>query len=190
MHDWTMLHLRRGMAGGRGGALGVVLLGFAMIAAAQPGPELTSADQPVVVTNLPNNPADASKSSASQGRVAVNRHGPGGANRWGEDPYELVAIGLDGDALTATVSYGGGCRDHEFTLVLADAFMMTDPVRLRATLAHEANDDPCEAWLTEDIAFDLTPVRKLHGDGGHQGGTVVLMLSLADGTDRELAYVF
>ena len=188
MHDRTMLHLRRGVESGSGFALGVLLLGCAMIAAAQP--ESTSADQPVVVNNLPNNPADASKSSASQGRVAVNRHGPGGANRWGEDPYELVAIGLDGDALTATVSYGGGCRDHEFTLVLADAFMMTDPVRLRATLAHAADDDPCEAWLTEDIAFDLTPVRKLYGDSGHQGGTVVLMLSLADGTDRELAYVF
>ena len=45
------------------------------------------------------------------------------------DPYELIAARIAGDTLTATVAYGGGCESHEFTLLVSDAFMMSDPVR-------------------------------------------------------------
>ena len=105
---------------------------------------------------------------------------------WGTDAYQPGDAGIVGDTLRVTVSYGGGCEDHGFTLVLADAFMMTDPPRLPATLAHQANNDPCEAWLTEELEFDLTPLKELHGGSG----TVLLLLSFVDGTERELRYTF
>lgn len=124
--------------------------------------------------------------------------GSGGSGDYGEpaydiewitDPYELVSASIEGDTLLATVSYGGGCRDHVFELQFADVFIMTDPLRLTATLLHESNDDPCEAWLTEHLEFDLTPVKDAYGDT-EDGATVVIQLVLADGSQRDLEYTF
>ncbi len=151
-----------------------------------------SADEPVEVTNLLSSPggalvvASTCEEPQQAGNVVIDRAQSVGTGQWGSDAYELVDAAIEGDALIATVSYGGGCRDHEFTLVLADTFMMMDPVRLQATLAHEANEDPCEAWLTEKLTFDLAAVKALHGGSG----TVVLLLSVADGSEIELTYVF
>ena len=108
------------------------------------------------------------------------------AGPWGTDSYQPGQLGIVDNTLRVTVSYGGGCADHAFTLVLADAFQMMDPPRLPATLAHQANGDPCEAWLTDTLEFDLTPLQELHGGTG----TVVLALAFADGTERELRYTF
>ena len=124
------------------------------------------------------------------GNVVFSEDGLNDTSEWGTDSYELGQAAITNDTLAVTVSFGGGCRTHELTLVLSNAVMMTDPVRLSATLAHNANDDPCEAWLTEDHAFDLAPVRELFGDHGFRGGSVILMFSAADGTVRELLYEF
>ena len=114
---------------------------------------------------------------------------PIGNVKWITDPYELVAARIKGDTLRVTVSYSGGCRDHSFELELADIVVTADPPHLRATLLHDANNDLCEAWLTEDLEFDLTPVKEMHGGGG-DGGTVVLHLISADGSQRDLVYTF
>ena len=154
---------------------------------------LASADEGIEATDLPDSPVSIQAGSGSgeaprlKGRVVVSDEGSHGAGRWGTDSYSPGAAGISGDTLTATVSFGGGCETHEFTLVLSDAFMMMDPVRLKATLAHDANGDPCEAWLTEVVEFDLTAAKKAHGEGG---GTMILMLSFADGTGLDLPYEF
>ena len=35
-------------------------------------------------------------------------------------------------------------------------------------LAHNANGDACEAWLTEDYNFDLTPIKTMYQEGYRQ----------------------
>ena len=147
-----------------------------------------SANRPIGVMNLLDNTGNSlaklSDCTATKrlGNVVIS--GDDAAN-WGEDSYELSAAGIVGDTLTATVSYGGGCAEHEFTLVVSDAFMLTDPVRVQTTLAHNANGDPCEAWLTEQLQFDLTPIREADGQ---PRGTIVLLLDNAP--DGELVYTF
>ncbi|MDE0206688.1 MAG: hypothetical protein OXP66_11755 [Candidatus Tectomicrobia bacterium] len=100
---------------------------------------------------------------------------------WGDDPYRL-GIGddgpvLEGDVLTFTVSYGGGCRRHDFTLVADDRFMESDPVKLNVFLAHDAHDDPCEAYPRQRYAFDLTPLTRLYRDAyGRDAGVIILGL--------------
>ena len=157
------------------------LLGVATVAAAQSNLEdaVTTGDLAVPATYEP---------LEQTGNVEVADLDDAG--RWGSDAYELIAADIADDSLTATISYGGGCRDHAFTLVLSDAVMMMDPVRLPARLVHEADRDPCEAWLTETVEFDLTPVRQLIGGSNGSGGTVVLMVSFADGSEREFVYAF
>ena len=85
-----------------------------------------------------------------------------------------------GDTLTVTVSYGGGCETHRFTLVASNVFLESYPVQLGASLAHDANGDSCEAWLTEDWDFDLTPIKRMYQDAYRvDAGTIVLRLEHA-----------
>ena len=138
-----------------------------------------------VTTRNENGDDDASDPVA--GKVVVDESGTRGTVRWGQDSYQLAAAAVQDDTLAVTLSYGGGCREHEFTLVLSNAFKMTDPVRLAATLAHDADGDPCEAWLTTDVVFDLAPLKRMTRDGGNDT-PVILELILADGSLRELHY--
>ena len=155
-----------------------------------------SSDRPIEITNLLHSPtgyvtvASTCEESVQRGGVVVSEDGLDDTSAWGTDTYELGEVAIVDDTLKATVSYGGGCRDHEFTLVLSNAFRMTDPVRLPAKLVHEADDDPCEAWLTENLVFDLAKVKQLHGDQGGQGSSIILMLATEDGNDHELRYEF
>ena len=90
-------------------------------------------------------------------------------NRWGADPRQKT-WGSDAyvvntqpviteDVLTLNVSYGGGCKAHDFTLVTSGVFQGTDPVELQAVIAHNANTDSCEAYLTETYHFDVSPLK-------------------------------
>lgn len=126
---------------------------------------------------------------AVAGNVVINEDGPDGVAHYGTDDYQLGEAAIEGDMLRVTVSYGGGCETHRFTLVLSNAVKMTDPPRIDATLAHEANGDACERWVTEDVVFDLGLLKDIV-QAGDESGTVIVELSLADGTIRELEYRF
>ena len=109
--------------------------------------------------------------------------------RFGTDRYVLNAAAITDDTLTINVSYGGGCRTHQFTLITSDAFMESFPVQLRISLAHNANNDLCRAWLTEDYHFDLTPIKTLYQEGYRQkAGTIILRLE--DAPEGNLVYEF
>lgn len=108
--------------------------------------------------------------------------------KWGDDPYVVNSAAVDGRRLTIEVSYAGGCERHDFTLVISNTFLESDPVQLPAALAHEANGDACEAWLTESLDFDLALVRthyqQFYGPGP---GRVVLLIA---GVSDVLLYEF
>ena len=111
-----------------------------------------------------------------------------GRNR-GDDPYVVNSAAVDGHRLTIEVSYAGGCRRHDFTLVISKTFRESDPVQLTTVLAHDANGDSREAWLTESLIFDLALVRaryqQFYGPGS---GKVVLRITGVSGDD--LVYEF
>ena len=107
----------------------------------------------------------------------------------GRDPFVLNDAAIAGDNLSLNLSYAGGCARHEFTLVASESFLESDPVQLPLSLAHEANGDSCEAWLTQDYEFDLSLLRdryrRAYGDGS--GRIVLLLEGVPGGT---LLYVF
>ena len=115
-------------------------------------------------------PDDVEPSEPIAGRVVVDD-----SRSWGSDSYVLNSAAIKGDELTVNVSYGGGCRTHVFTLVLSATFAESDPVQLSAELAHEASDDPCEAWLTEDYVFDLSLVKSRYRTSYGSGPAKVVL---------------
>ena len=112
---------------------------------------------------------------------------PGSTEEWGTDNFTLDDAAVSGDTLSVTVSYGGGCEDHTFTLVASEAFQESDPVQLAVTLAHEANDDACERWVTQGYSFDLLPIKERFQNQYQDSGTIVLQLEDAPG---QLLYEF
>ena len=117
-------------------------------------------------------------------------------DHWGDDDYELHTGGdaapvIEGDTLRLTVSYTGGCRRHDFTLVADDAFQESNPVQLDVFLAHDGNDDRCEAYPTETYEFDLTPVRTLYRETyGTDAGAVLLRLHGRDVPEDDPVVVY
>ena len=85
---------------------------------------------------------------------------------------------IEGDTLTVSVSFSGGCKEHEFTLVTDGVFLESDPVQIGdCRLAHNANDDPCEAYPTEEHQFDLSIIKGLYQSAyQRESGEIILLL--------------
>ena len=83
-----------------------------------------------------------------------------------------------------------GCARHDFTLVADDPFRGRDPAQLDVILAHDGNNDRCEAYPTETYAFDLTPVRTLYRETyGTDAGAILLRFHGQDvPTDAPVAF--
>jgi hypothetical protein len=81
---------------------------------------------------------------------------------WDEVPmdrFRMDSAFVDDDFLFLHVSFSGGCRQHEFNLwKLPPNALEPPPVELM--LSHDANDDMCEALLTEWLVFSLKPLRE------------------------------
>ena len=161
-------------------ALGLVLLGSA-------GPGQTQDDdsdtggETVSVTSEET----GSEEEPLWGAVVT---GPDDTGTLGSDEYELNAAAIRADTLAVTVSYGGGCQEHQFAVDASAAFRESYPVQLPVALAHEANDDACERWVTEDRLFDLTPLRERYEEEYQQASGVIVLL--LDGASGELRYEF
>ena len=140
-------------------------------------------------------PDDVVEPSPFVGAVVVNDMGMA-IDQWGDDDYEIAtgdgdAPAIEDDTLTLTVSYGGGCEHHDFTLVTSGVFMESYPVQLGVSLAHDANGDMCEAYLTAAYEFDLTPIKALYQDAYREdAGAIVLRLQDAPETIPDLLYTF
>ena len=110
-------------------------------------------------------------------------------DRFGTDKYALNSATITDDILNISVSYSGGCEEHQFTLVASERFLESFPVQLRVSIAHDANGDTCEAYPTENYRFDLTPIKTMYQTAYRQeAGTIILRLK--DAPQGELTYEF
>ena len=107
---------------------------------------------------------------------------------FGNDEFALNSAMIVEDTLEISVSYSGGCETHKLTLIASEQFLESFPVQLHVSLAHNAMGDTCEAYLTEDYHFDLTPIKTMYQRAyGQDIGTVVLKLK---DFPQELRYTF
>ena len=97
-------------------------------------------------------------------------------------------IRIEGDLLQLTVSYSGGCEEHVFELIGTKNFMESEPVQVNIRLSHNANNDPCDALITEELIFNLSPLKEAWQDAYQQeSGTIIINL---EGFDESISYEF
>jgi hypothetical protein len=78
------------------------------------------------------------------------------------DHYTIERAEVRHDSLVVTLRHGGGCRTHEFTLLVKRGFRESYPVQTDALIAHDAKGDNCRALLTRELSFPLEPLRELY----------------------------
>jgi len=70
------------------------------------------------------------------------------------DPFTMRDLRIEDDSLKFIAAYGGGCREHVFTLYAAPAKDSANTGYLY--VQHNANNDLCRAMINDDsVAFDL-----------------------------------
>jgi hypothetical protein len=105
---------------------------------------------------------------------------------WPMDPWAYRGHALDGDTLSLSIQYGGGCGVHRFALLVDPAFRESHPVQVSARLAHDSGGDPCLALIRDELRFDLAPLRR-HYQAAYGPGPGVITL-VVEG--RTISYTF
>ncbi len=78
------------------------------------------------------------------------------------DPVTFNEIVIENDNMMLEVSFGGGCKKHDFLLVSGSSFMESYPVQIAAVLSHDAHNDSCEALIIKELTFDLSPLKQTY----------------------------
>jgi hypothetical protein len=104
------------------------------------------------------------------------------------DPYSLERVDIDGDFLRLAVSYSGGCEAHDFALWTTKAYGESLPPVHGLVLTHDAHGDLCEAWITRELRFDLSPLKAIHQ--ADQDRIIVRIGSPIDSAGHRIEYVF
>ncbi len=87
------------------------------------------------------------------------------------DSYSLDEVDIVGYTLEAVVSYGGGCEEHLMDAVAFGGWMESSPVQVNMAITHHDADDPCDAYITSDRRFDLTPLVEAYNQAYPAGAT-------------------
>ena len=106
------------------------------------------------------------------------------------DPYEITDFTVTGKTASVGVRHGGGCTDHDHYLIMSPAEISNVDSSLSVNLyiQHLGYGDMCEALITEQHQFDLSPIIDLYLDQyiGYQE-PVRLQIYEFDGNDITLA---
>jgi hypothetical protein len=66
--------------------------------------------------------------------------------------------------------------------------MESDPVQANVVLSHEDNDDPCDALITEEMVFNLLPLKKTWQEQYNKiSGTIIMNV---EGWEKQVTYDF
>jgi hypothetical protein len=103
------------------------------------------------------------------------------APQWPSDAVTIEGFVVNGDSLELAVSYGGGCRDHAFTLLADAAWMESYPVQIGVRLAHDAQGDMCKALLSRVLRFDLSPLKAAYA-ASYQTASGIIRLNIRGAT--------
>ncbi len=72
------------------------------------------------------------------------------------DAFLIDSAYIVGDWLTLRVNYSGGCNQHSFAAYWSNAWNYSEPPQTHILITHNANQDYCEAWITQELSINLS----------------------------------
>ena len=91
------------------------------------------------------------------------------------------------DLLKLSVSFPGGCEQHNFGLLASRGIDKISPAAGFFLLTHDANNDSCNVEMVEELLFDLSPYREYLQLGLVRSGGIKIVLK---GFAENLMYEF
>lgn len=73
--------------------------------------------------------------------------------------FEISSASIENDILTLTVTYSGGCQEHEFKAYFNSIYLKSEPPKAGIFIHHINNDDLCKKLVTEELKFNLKTMR-------------------------------
>lgn len=74
------------------------------------------------------------------------------------DPVFIHEAFVDGECLNIKLSYSGGCEDHTIDLARMHPWSASSSTVPTFEIRHNANNDMCEAYFTQELRYNLTPL--------------------------------
>ena len=71
------------------------------------------------------------------------------------DFFKINSAERLGGLILINVTYGGGCKDHEFEVIWDGIIYNDNPCQFNLLITHNGNNDGCKALITKDIAINL-----------------------------------
>jgi hypothetical protein len=99
------------------------------------------------------------------------------------DDVLINDVSILNNKLVINISYSGGCKDHFFKLVASDSWLESYPVQTPILLSHDANNDNCEAFLTETLSFNLQPLKERYKELYKENSATIVLL-IEGGTEN------
>ncbi|MDQ3338279.1 MAG: hypothetical protein M4D80_24195 [Myxococcota bacterium] len=97
------------------------------------------------------------------------------------DSYSLgETMTIEAKTLRVSVSYGGGCEDHEFAACWDGTILESSPSQLTLTLAHDNHDDLCDAFVTRDLFIDISALPGGFGAPARATTSTIRLVKLAN----------
>ncbi len=97
------------------------------------------------------------------------------------DAFTIKSHRLEGDILSLTVTYSGGCQEHTFELASNGAYAKSLPPQCRLRLIHDGNDDNCRSLIETKLKFNVKDLQ--------YPGTKELVL-FVEGIDDRIVYTY
>jgi hypothetical protein len=85
------------------------------------------------------------------------------SNKLPSDPFTIISAKINGDCLEILLSFGGGCKSHEFVMTY-QKLPNFDKYSGQLTLGHNSHGDMCEAYITKTVSFDLSTLKEMDKD--------------------------
>ncbi len=82
------------------------------------------------------------------------------------DSYSILSAKIIGNQLWLSLSYGGGCKEHQFEMFFNNAYLeevnesakVTSAINL--TLKHNGNNDMCRSIVRQNVRFNLEEIQE------------------------------
>jgi len=156
----------------------IIFLGLVMIAVIVAGTAFAINISLIENLNINNNSSDD---------IVLDSHYYENVSNYSNDSYTINNVEIEEDILTIEVKYGGGCKEHIFSLFGSPGFMKSSPVQTDVMLSHNANNDLCKALITEEVSFNLTPLKEVWQQMYGESGTIIINLQ---GFNEPISYEF
>ncbi len=116
-------------------------------------------------------------SETYQEAITARKSGIGSSR---SDPFEIEAVLRDGDSLKVDVAYSGGCAEHNFNVIWDGTILASSPCQINLIIAHDAQNDNCEAYIRETLIIDLN---QLVGDNDEKDTCIYNVFSMLNESD-------